>query len=127
MNNWEFNYHNNEYLEMYFDNIDEIEGEKSTLTEWLYSDVQHSDTMLKIIDSIIESGATEDEFGGNLFDVNVKNGFADIHCIFKELTKIKPCIVPLKLLREIVVAWLAEYDKFSAMKTMNENENFNEN
>lgn len=124
---WKFRY-NDDSFDMLFDDIKEVEGYKYTLTTWLSSDVQHSDTILKIIDSIIESGATEDEFGGNAFDVQIRNGYAKITYIFeKDFPPLKPCIVPLKLLREIVVAWLAEYDKFSAMKTMNENENFNEN
>ena len=56
---WKFNFHDN-YFVMVFDDVKEICGDKSTLTEWLYTDVGDFRGTLEYIDDVI-SGKTEED------------------------------------------------------------------
>ena len=104
-----------EYFSMSFDELDNVEGCKKTLSEWLVADVQSSEFALKILEKVVSGECDEDEFGGNVFDVHVGKEFTKISFYFeKDNPKLKPCIVPTELLYEIVKVWLSEREKFYA-------------
>ena len=72
---------------------------------------------LEDIDNVL-SGKSDEEFQwGNGYKAYVKKDFTEIHFNFEDDDPtIRPCIVPTRLLREIVKAWLDEFEKFSVSK-----------
>lgn len=114
-NKWKFKTYDDDVILMLFDEVEEVEGDRATLTEWLDSDVQGSEYTLKILKKVLSGECKEDEFGGNAFEVHVEKDFTKISCAFGEqVPNIKPCIVPTELLYEIVKVWLSEREKFYA-------------
>ena len=114
-NKWKFKTYDDDVILMLFDEVEEVGGDRTTLTEWLFSDVQGSEYTLKILEKIVNGDCDEDEFGGNAFEVFAKKDFTKISCAFGEqVPNIKPCIVPTELLYEIVKVWLSEREKFYA-------------
>ena len=109
---WKFNFHD-DYFVMAFDEVEEVHGDKSTLTGWLFTDVRDFRGTLGYIDDVISEKTKEDFLSGNAYNAYVKKDFTEIHFQFEdENPSIKPCTVPTKLLREIVKAWLDEYEEF---------------
>lgn len=87
--------------------LDEIVGDSETLSSWLMDEVGKQDVILKYIDDVINEEVAEDEIGINGFIAYIKKDITDIHFIFEdEDSRIKPCYLPTKLLREIVEIWL---------------------
>ncbi len=114
---WKFKTYGDNIILMLFDDVKEINGDRATLTEWLFSDVQGSKYTLKVLEKVVNGDCDNDDFGGNAFEVHVENDFTKISCAFEEQApNIKPCIVPTKLLYEIVKVWLSEREKFYANK-----------
>ena len=112
---WKFEIYRDNIILMLFDDVEEVEGDRATLTEWLFSDVQGSKYTLKILEKIVNGDCDEDEFGGNVFDVHVGKEFTKISFYFeKDNPNIKPCIVPTELLYEIEKVWLSKREKFYA-------------
>ncbi len=104
-------------LWMEFDNVDEIHGSKETLSSWLCDDVRDFRRTLEYIDDVISGKNKEDFLWGNVFKAYVKKDFTEIRYDFEDMDpSVKPCTLPTKLLREIVKAWLEEYEKFRASK-----------
>lgn len=113
---WRFCIYNN-YLKMMFDDVADVVGDKLTLTDWLYTDIGDYRKTLEYIDDVLAEKKDKDLFWGNAYKAYVKRDFTEIHFIFEEDNHaIGPCTVPTKLLREIVEAWLDEYEKFRASK-----------
>ena len=104
-------------LWMEFDDVDEIQGSKETLSSWLCDDIRGFAKALDYIDDVLAGNVEEDRLAGNAFCVYVKKDFTEIHYDFEYIDpSAKPCTVPTKLLREIVKAWLEEYERFRASK-----------
>ena len=102
---------------MMFDDVADVVGDKLTLTDWLYTDIGDYRKTLEYIDDVLNGKNEEDFLLGNAYKAYVKKDFTEIHFIFEEDNHaIGPCTVPTKLLREIVEAWLDEYEKFRASK-----------
>lgn len=102
---------------MMFDDVADVVGDKLTLTDWLYTDIGDYRKTLEYIDDVLAEKKDKDLFWGNAYKAYVKRDFTEIHFIFEEDNHaIGPCTVPTKLLREIVEAWLDEYEKFRASK-----------
>ena len=102
---------------MVFDDVEEVKGDKATLTGWLYTDVRDNVCYLEDIDNVLKGKSDEEIQWGNGYKAYVKKDFTEIHFNFEEDDPtIKPCTVSTKLLREIVKAWLDEYEKFRASK-----------
>ncbi len=102
---------------MMFDDVDDILGDKFTLTDWLYTDIGDYRKTLEYIDDVLNEKNDGDLLWGNAYKAYVKKDFTEIHFIFEEDNHaIGPCTVPTKLLREIVEAWLDEYEKFRETK-----------
>ena len=102
---------------MMFDDVADVVGDKLTLTDWLYTDIGDYRKTLEYIDDVLTEKKDKDLFWGNEYKAYVKRDFTEIHFIFEEDNHaIGPCTVPTKLLREIVEAWLDEYEKFRASK-----------
>lgn len=111
---WRFCIYNN-YLKMMFDDVADVVGDKLTLTDWLYTDIGDYRKTLEYIDDVLTGKKDKDLFWGNAYKAYVKRDFTEIHFIFEEDNHaICPCTVPTKLLREIVEAWIDEYEKFRA-------------
>ncbi len=105
------------YFSMSFDELDNVEGCKETLSEWLVADVQSSEFALKILEKVLNGECDEDDFGGNAFEVHVGKEFTKITFDFEKYSPLmKPCTVPTELLYEIVKVWLSERKKFYANK-----------
>ena len=105
------------YLDMIFDDVEEVKGDKETLTGWLNTDIIGYQKTLEYIDDVLSGKNEEDFLWGNAYKAYVKKDFTEIHFIFEEDNHaIGPCTVPTKLLREIVKAWLDEHEKFCASK-----------
>ena len=103
------------YLDMIFDDIEEIKGDKETLADWLNTDVRGNVCYLEDIDNVLKGKSDEEIQLGNAYEAYMKRDFTEIHFIFeKDNHAIGPCTVPTKLLCEIVEAWLDEYEKFRA-------------
>ena len=113
---WNFHFHE-DYFVMTFDDVEEVKGDKTTLTGWLYTDVRDHFCYLEDIDNVL-SGKSDEEFQwGNGYKAYVKKDFTEIHFNFEDDdSTIRPCIVPTRLLCEIVKAWLDEFEKFSVSK-----------
>ena len=104
-------------LWMEFDDVDEIQGSKETLSSWLCDDIRDFTRTLEYIDDVISGKNNEDFLWGNGFKAYVRKDFTEIHFNYEEEEpSVKPCTVPTKLLREIVKAWLEEYESFRANK-----------
>ena len=104
-------------LWMDIDDIPEIVGPKETLEAWLHTDVGDYHGFLKVIDDVLAGNIEENYLGGNGCNLTVRYDFSEIHFNFEDVdSSAKPCTVPTKLLREIVKAWLDEYEKFRASK-----------
>ena len=102
---------------MMFDDVADVVGDKLTLTDWLYTDIGDYRKTLEYIDDVLAEKKDKDLFWGNAYKAYVKRDFTEIHFIFEEDNHaIGPCTVPTKLLREVVEAWLDEYEKFRASK-----------
>ena len=102
---------------MMFDDVADVVGDKLTLTDWLYTDIGDYRKTLEYIDDVLAEKKDKDLFWGNAYKAYVKRDFTEIHFIFEEDNHaIGPCTVPTKLLREIVEAWIDEYEKFRASK-----------
>ena len=105
------------YLDMIFDDVEEVKGDKETLTGWLNTDIGGYQKTLEYIDDVLSGKNEEDFLWGNAYKAYVRKDFTEIHFIFEEDNHaIGPCTVPTKLLREIVKAWLDEHEKFCADK-----------
>ena len=105
------------HLMMKFEEIEEIEGDSQTLTEWLYIDVCDHSEHLEIISKILTGKFENELLWGNGYKAYVQRDYTEIHFNFEEENpNIKPCKLPTKLLREIVEAWLEEYEKFRNSK-----------
>ena len=105
------------YLDMIFDDVEEVKGDKETLTGWLNTDIIGYQKTLEYIDDVLNGKNEEDFLLGNAYKAYVKKDFTEIHFIVEEDNHaIGPCTVPTKLLREIVKAWLDEHEKFCADK-----------
>ena len=103
------------YLDMIFDDVEEVKGDKETLTGWLNTDIIGYQKTLEYIDDVLTGKKDKDLFWGNAYKAYVKRDFTEIHFIFEEDNHaIGPCTVPTKLLREIVETWIDEYEKFRA-------------
>ena len=114
---WKFKTYGDNIILMLFDDVEEVVGDKATLTEWLDSDVQGSKYTLKVLEKVVNGDCDEDEFGGNVFEVRIRKNFTMISSAFgDEVPNVKPCTVPTKLLYEIVKVWLSEREKFYANK-----------
>ena len=104
-------------LWMNIDDIPEIVGSKVALESWLHTDVRDFAKTLDYIDDVLAGNVEEDCLGGDGFSAYVKKEFTEIRYDFEDMDpSVKPCTVPTKLLREIVKAWLDEYEKFRASK-----------
>ena len=113
---WQFRFHE-DYFVMTFDDVEEVKGDKETLTGWLNTDIIGYQKTLEYIDDVLNGKNEEDFLLGNAYKAYVKKDFTEIHFIFEEDNHaIGPCTVPTKLLREIVKAWLDEFEKFSVSK-----------
>ena len=105
------------YLDMIFDDVEEVKGDKETLTGWLNTDIIGYQKTLEYIDDVLSGKNEEDFLWGNAYKAYVKKDFTEIHFNFEEdVPTVMPCTVPTKLLREIVKAWLDEHEKFCADK-----------
>ena len=114
---WNFSITQGGSLWMNIDDIPEIVGSKVTLETWLHTDVRDFRGTLGYIDDVISGKNNEDFLWGNGFKAYVKRDFTEIHFNYEvENPSVKPCTVPTKLLREIVKAWLEEYEEFRASK-----------
>ena len=104
-------------LNMNFDEVKEITGDKTTLTDWLLVDVGDYIGYLEDIDTVLDGKSEEEVEWGNAYKAYVRKDYTEIHSCFEEVgSPIKPCTVPTKLLREIVKAWLDELEKFKASR-----------
>ena len=104
-------------LWMEFDDVDEIQGSKETLSSWLCDDIRGFTRTVDYIDDVLAGKVEEDRLGGDGFSAYVKKEFTEIRYDFEDMDpSVKPCTVPTKLLREIVKAWLEEYERFRASK-----------
>ena len=113
---WKFHFHDY-YLVMIFDDVEEVKGDKETLTGWLNTDIGGYQKTLEYIDDVLSGKNEEDILWGNAYKAYVKKDFTEIHFNFEEdVPTVMPCTVPTKLLREIVKAWLDEHEKFYANK-----------
>ncbi len=114
---WNFSITQAGSLWMNIDDIQEIVGSKVALESWLHTDVRDFVRTLDYIDDVLVGNVKEDCLEGNAFIAYVKRDFTEIHYNFEDIDpSAKPCTVPTKLLREIVKAWLEEYEKFRASK-----------
>ena len=105
------------YLDMIFDDVEEVKGDKETLTGWLNTDIIGYQKTLEYIDDVLSGKNEEDFLWGNAYKAYVRKDFTEIHFNFEEdVPTVMPCTVPTKLLREIVKAWLDEHEKFYADK-----------
>ena len=105
------------YLDMIFDDVEEVKGDKETLTGWLNTDIGGYQKTLEYIDDVLSGKNEEDFLWGNAYKAYVRKDFTEIHFNFEEdVPTVMPCTVPTKLLREIVKAWLDEHEKFYADK-----------
>ena len=112
---WNFSITQAGSLWMNIDDIQEIVGSKVALESWLHTDVRDFAKTLDYIDDVLAGNVEEDRLAGNAFCVYVKKDFTEIHYDFEYIDpSAKPCTVSTKLLREIVKAWLEEYEKFRA-------------
>ena len=113
---WNFRFHE-DYFVMVFDDVEEVKGDKTTLTGWLYTDIGDYYKTLEYIDDVLSGKNEEDFLWGNAYKAYVKKDFTEIHFNFEDDdSTIRPCIVPTRLLCEIVKAWLDEFEKFSVSK-----------
>ena len=113
---WKFHFHE-DYFVMVFDDVEEVKGDKETLTGWLNTDIIGYQKTLEYIDDVLNGKNEEDFLLGNAYKAYVKKDFTEIHFNFEEdVPTVMPCTVPTKLLREIVKAWLDEHEKFYADK-----------
>ncbi len=104
-------------LWMNIDDIPEIVDSRVALESWLHTDVRGFAKTLDYIDDVLAGNVEEDRLGGDGFKAYVKRDFTEIHFNYEEEDpSVKPCTLPTKLLREIVKAWLEEYEKFRASK-----------
>ena len=104
-------------LWMEFENVPDIIGSRETLSGWLSDDVRDYHKILEYIDNVISKKNDEDFIWGNGYKAYVRKDFTEIHFNFEEdVPTVMPCTVPTKLLREIVKAWLDEYEKFREAK-----------
>lgn len=102
---------------MIFKDNDEIVGDKETLSCWLYTDVGNYHKTLDYIDKVISGELEEKLLWGNCYKAYINQDFTEIHFNYEEDDpSIKPCKLPTKLLREIVAAWLEEFEKFRNSK-----------
>ena len=102
---------------MNFEDNDEIIGDKETLSCWLYTDVKNNSLTLDFIDKAILGELKDNLFWGNCYKTYIGQEFTEIYYNFEdEDPTIKPCKLPTRLLREIVEAWLEEYEKFRNKK-----------
>ena len=113
---WKFHFHDY-YFVMIFDDVEEVKGDKETLTGWLNTDIGGYQKTLEYIDDVLSGKNEEDFLWGNAYKAYVRKDFTEIHFNFEDDDPtIRPCIVPTRLLREIVKAWLDEFEKFSVSK-----------
>ena len=113
---WKFHFHDY-YFVMIFDDVEEVKGDKETLTGWLNTDVRGNVCYLEDIDNVLKGKSDEEIQWGNAYNSCVRKDFTEIHFNFEEDTpSVKPCTVPTKLLREIVETWIDEYEKFRETK-----------
>ena len=102
---------------MTFENVDEIEGDKETLSSWLSDDVRDYAPTLDYIDKAISGELEDNLFWGNGFKAYIEQEYTEIHFNYEEDDpRIKPCKLPTKLLREIVAVWLEEFEKYRNSK-----------
>ena len=72
---------------------------------------------LDFIDKAILGELKDNLFWGNCYKTYIGQEFTEIYYNFEdEDPTIKPCKLPTRLLREIVEAWLEEYEKFRNKK-----------
>ena len=113
---WKFRFHDY-YFVMIFDDVEEVKGDKETLTGWLNTDIGGYQKTLEYIDDVLSGKNEEDFLWGNAYKAYVRKDLTAIHFNFEDDDPtIRPCIVPTRLLREIVKAWLDEFEKFSVSK-----------
>ena len=105
------------YLKISVEDINEVYGNKKMLEFWLTDDVAGDNMMLENIDKAIAGNSEYREISGNLCKVIIEPYYTEIYCLFEEeVSDLKPCKLPTKLLREIVAVWLEEFEKYRNSK-----------
>ena len=102
-------------LNMSFENIQEIEGNRQTLSTWLGEDVRDYRIMLDDVIKVLNGDSEYEELWCDLFTADVYKDYTEIHSNFEDNMP-PPCKVPTPLLREIIEVWLEEREKYYANK-----------